>query len=401
MTRKVIFFLGNCFSQNDYKRFGFKIFKERGYKVEGWDFTPWLNYNYYNKYKNYKLNTYKNYKTLKNSTEIYKAISRLSSSDIIIDLFLITKNKKIFYNLKKKNIMIGTLTLGNMPNIKNFSFFRKFLIKISLILNNPYKKIYNLSKKIFSLFINFFKQNNIIPCIDFIIVGGKNWKDSINYRFSNKISIIKAHSFDYDRYLERKSKNNIYKYSVFLDEDMPFHSDYEYLGIKPYCNADIYYREINNFFSDYEKKTGLKVIIAACPRTDYKKRNNPYNNRKIISNSAASLVKNAKHVFIHMSTSVNFAILFKKPVIIINSNNYDKLIAQASINNLCKEISAKKINISKTLPDSYDNLKINKKKYEFFKERYIKEKNTPEKFIWDIFCNYLDKLNKSNIKKYV
>tara|TARA_Y100000590_G_scaffold412609_1_gene507732 strand:- start:2772 stop:3059 length:288 start_codon:yes stop_codon:yes gene_type:complete len=93
-----------------------------------------------------------------------------------------------------------------------------------------------------------------------------------------------------------------------------------------------------------------------------------------------------------MSTSVNFAILHKKPVISINSNNYNKLIAQNRIKKLSQEIGAKRINVSESFKDNFRNLKINKKKYDFYKESYIKEKNTPNKFIWEVFCDYLDNL---------
>ncbi len=195
-------------------------------------------------------------------------------------------------------------------------------------------------------------------------------------------------------YKDNKNLNKKYnKYSVFLDEDMPYHPDYKYLDIKPYSNPKIYYKEINKFFKDYENKTNIKILIAACPRSDYTKRLNPYDNRKIISGNSALLVKNCVHVFTHMSTSVNFAVLFKKPIIYINSNNYNKLIVQKYINNLSKELEAKEINISEELSESYNNIKINKKKYDFYRERYIKEKNTPKKFIWDIFCNYLESNN--------
>lgn len=389
MVKRVIFFLGNCCSQNDYNRFGFDLIKKRGFKVEAWDFTPWINFNYYIKYKYLNKKKFKNYKTFNNTSDILNEMSKLSSSDIVIDLFQITNNEKFLYNIKKYNFKIGTVSLGIMPEIQNYNLFEKLFIKIYNFKNQPLKIIY----KIFIfLFSNFKNKNYLYKKMDFIIVGGKKWKKHFITDYLKKTKIIKIHAFDYDKYLNKKIKKLNYKYSVFIDEDMPHHSDYEYLGIKPYASPSIYFSELNKFFSYYEKQTGIKIVIAACPRTDYKRKKNPFNGRKIISDNTSNLVKYAKHVFLHMSTSVNFAILHKKPVISLNSNNYNKLIAQNRIKKLSQEIGAKRINVSESFKDNFRNLKINKKKYDFYKESYIKEKNTPNKFIWEVFCDYLDNL---------
>ena len=87
MVKRVIFFLGNCFSQNDYNRFGFDLIKKRGFKVEAWDFTPWINFNYYIKYKYLNKKKFKNYKTFNSTSDILNEMSKLSSSDIVIEIF--------------------------------------------------------------------------------------------------------------------------------------------------------------------------------------------------------------------------------------------------------------------------------------------------------------------------
>jgi len=401
MIKKVVFFIGNCFSENDMKRFGFEVIINRGYKVEAWDFTPWINYDYYMKHKsNFTLNI-DNYRTMYNNYQIKSAISKLSSSDIIIDTKLLSKKKKIiFENLKFKKIKIVSIILG--LRLKNkLSLINKVKYYFIFILNDPFKffiKIYDIIYSIISSLIKIKKSYNLI---DLLIVGGSGWRSDDKIFFNDNVTLIKAHAFDYDRYIEENNKDAInnkkknYNFSVFLDEDMPFHPDYEYLNIKPYCLPKNYYNEINNFFDDYENKTGYEIIIAACPRTDYKLKDNPYNKRKIISNNSISLVKKSKHVLTHMSTAVNFAILYKKPIIFINSNNFS-FIAKRCIENLSSFIGNKYINIDQKLPSNYNKISINEKQYRLYKEKYIKEPNTPERCTWDIFCDYLDKINKYN-----
>ena len=50
MIDRVIFFIGTKFSKYDYDRFGFEIIQKRGFKVEAWDFSPWLRPDYYANY---------------------------------------------------------------------------------------------------------------------------------------------------------------------------------------------------------------------------------------------------------------------------------------------------------------------------------------------------------------
>ena len=48
--KRVVFFLGTKFNHRDYKRFGFDIIQQRGYKVEAWDFTAWYKPEYAKNY---------------------------------------------------------------------------------------------------------------------------------------------------------------------------------------------------------------------------------------------------------------------------------------------------------------------------------------------------------------
>jgi len=50
MIERVVFLLGAILDQRDYHRFGFDIIQERGYRVEAWDFMPWMKPNYVKNY---------------------------------------------------------------------------------------------------------------------------------------------------------------------------------------------------------------------------------------------------------------------------------------------------------------------------------------------------------------
>ena len=89
----------------------------------------------------------------------------------------------------------------------------------------------------------------------------------------------------------------------------------------------------------------------------------------------------------HQSTSVNFAVLYKKPIQIINMDIFD-IHFRARINFLANELSVKPLNLSK----KYNmNIKweINEDLYNKYKLNYIKMDETLEKSVWEILLNYI------------
>ena len=137
MINKVVFFLGTVFLERDFKRYGFESISNRGYEVEAWDFTPWLNHNYYMKYRHDSKLSFKNYKTLHTNEQIKSAISELSSNDIIIDISLLSNKKIIFENLKFKKIKIVYCILGQQPLMNLLSTINKIKYYFTFILNEP------------------------------------------------------------------------------------------------------------------------------------------------------------------------------------------------------------------------------------------------------------------------
>ena len=52
----------------------------------------------------------------------------------------------------------------------------------------------------------------------------------------------------------------------------------------------------------------MKVVIAAHPKVEYK--SNKFN-RKIYFNKTLQLIKNSNLVLAHMSTAINYAVIYK------------------------------------------------------------------------------------------
>jgi hypothetical protein len=383
MIRRVIFLCDSKFSQRDYQRFGFDIIQKRGYKVEVWDYTHWLNPNYAKNYICPDLCDYQGIKYLKTIEEIQLAIRSLSEEDVVIDNYGLIS--KIRHNLLSRCI-VGALMTESQPTLRKNRFSR-IIIKFK---KNPLEAFLYLIKRL---------KNKIKPLtsIDFVIYGGTASK-SQNANTSKKTTFIKAHSCDYDRFLEESFISNEAfvsdksPYAIFLDEAFPVSHDLFYLGEKPYPGHKEYYLEINRFFKNFQEKTGLNIIIAAHPKWNYKLKKNPFNVGQIIPGKTVSLVKHSTIVLAHGSRSINYAILYKKNALLIDSETYTE-DQRRHIQNMSNATGSKLINVASDIEFDIYDIKYDKEKYISYKKKYIKDNNTPDRFVMETFCDYIDSAN--------
>jgi spore coat polysaccharide biosynthesis predicted glycosyltransferase SpsG len=137
----------------------------------------------------------------------------------------------------------------------------------------------------------------------------------------------------------------------------------------------------------------MPVIIAPHPRTkDSSNLINLYNNRKVSNCSTAELVRGCNIVMSHVSTSINFAVLWKKPLLILSTNEIERSLYFA-IESICRLLEVNRINV-----DKYDkgvnllqhaNLPI--KNYSKYKKYLIKTESSPDEKSSDILIKGLEK----------
>ena len=130
--------------------------------------------------------------------------------------------------------------------------------------------------------------------------------------------VVPINFFDYDRYMEVRAAAGRRlvpeRYAVFLDSNLPHHSDLELCGVRP-IDAVGYYRSLNRFFGLLEQHHGIRVVIAAHPRANYDE--SLFEGRAIYRLATAELVQDTEFVLAHTSTSMSYAVLNGKPLIFI------------------------------------------------------------------------------------
>ena len=112
-------------------------------------------------------------------------------------------------------------------------------------------------------------------------------------------------------------------------------------------NPQTYYAELDRFFALAEQKYGLEVVISAHPKARYSK--NEFRGRKVIADKTSVLVRYAEFVICHASTSVGYAVLHRKPLWTIYTDEMHSLYKQnymQSIWALSKYLRVPSFNVS-------------------------------------------------------
>lgn len=267
--------------------------------------------------------------------------------------------RKIFRSLTRHECRVVAIEWASMPHIPTFG--RKIIF-------NPVKLFKKLRNKFHSVLLN---RQWYIKYYDIVFAAGEVMLRKSGGA-SRKISIALC---DYEQYdLASKIEGRFFaeKYAVFNDIYLPFHSDITSNGMK--CiNSDVYFSEINEFFSLIEEKYGIDIIVAAHPKAKYG--GNEFNGREIIHEMTPYLVKNAEFCIYHFSTSISYAILENKPSLFIYTDSMEHLYGSEFmpyIRAASSYLDAPLINISD--PDEISKLEmpnVNLDRYQRYKNDFI------------------------------
>jgi len=369
MKKKIFFLTENFFTKFDFSKFKIKLLSKY-FLVEVVDFTSFLSKKYYLKYAKKNLSfrnksfTYYKIQNVNDLKFFIQKIKKINYKTFIVDSLSNTVfNLKIKKNLFKLNNVKSIHISHNYPS-GNFIFSPLSYLKLFIINWRNYLLLFS-KKKIIKYDYNFLTSN-----YNFFT---SNCTDSKKIFFTN--------TFDYENFLDENKKINKSTisnkpYAVFLDEMMPNHPDYEKLDIRPPISSKAYKEIIHNFFYYFEKKLKMKIVIARHPKDHFiKKDKDIFEKFRNYSDCTLSLVKYSKLVLLHASTSVSYAIMFKKPLLYINSNEFGWMKKRINIfhnNTGGKIVYLPNINQNNFKDKIYE---VNSSRYKNYLNSYIKHPN--------------------------
>lgn len=366
-------------TKNIEKIFYIDFLIERGVNIEYWDITNIF-------FKNLKINENINRNYLRRFDNFKNLKIKLKEEDIkkVIIIPIITLDGttlKLFRILSKYNFKIFYFDRGRLPNL-NVKVIKKIFTHLNYLINLKKLFIFILNSIVF-----LYKKLNLIKKYNVVFTAG-------NVAFSSytKISkLVKINYFDYDDYLiVRKINKRLVKkrYAVFLDGYLPYHPDFIIVKLRT-IDPVRYYELINNFFKIVEHKYNIDVVVAAHPKAKYKI--NMFDGRNIFYYKTNELVKDCEFVIAHMSTSISYAILYKKPILFTYTDEMEKLYHNTLIkfiNSYVNATGGNIYNLDKIRHNDHITLnKIDLNKYNEYKYNYLTSKETENIFSREIVLN--------------
>lgn len=388
MIKKIYFLKETPLSKWEYDRLGINLLKENGFEVEVWDCGPFLKPKYYQKIPDLNPDNLPDYSSFFTRDQMQKVISQLKDDCFVVCLIPYCFYAYVIYRAISKNRLKYCVSVVNpLP----LSAKRG---KLTLLFNKL--KRFTFPKLGELLFMRTpFHYLGIQPAT-MVLTSGEKSISNYRYPINEKTEILWLHAWDYDVYLKDKTRpvqidKNL---GVFLDDYFPFHRDFSYLGIYTPVTPKVYYQLLCNFFDFMENTYNVKIIIAAHPSSNYENHPNYFKGRAVIKGKTAELVRQSGFTMLHSSTSINFAVLFRKPIIFITTNELQRSWYKQIILSMATLFKKEVINLD-TKPFAIDfakELTIDEQAYTNYQNTYIKKNGSEDGLFWQIFANRLKRL---------
>jgi hypothetical protein len=388
MPARDIVFLGQTrVDQRDHDRFGVAILGRRGHRVRFWSFakvfTPAL-------FEDDNLeeptgDTPTTY--FENLEEACRAAGSLSPDAVLILCMGADPSLEGFFQaVAASGAAVMVLLINMLPDEADAPEVLGLADRMCLLR----AKVRRITPKTLSQW--FASRENTrrqaLPPARFLVVGGAKGMHVPHPLVIPGTEVIKAHALDYDLFLEEtcRGPRPSTPTAVFLD-DAVINNPLFLIHGSNRISLDHYLATLRRLFDCVEERYGLEVVVAAHPRVDYSQMPGCFGRRRVAYKKTLELTRSAQLVISQCSTSINFAVLCRKPILIIATadilRRYAPLVLTTAAVLKVPFIRAEQGNLRR-LPAT---LEINEAAYQDYQHRYIKQADSPDKPFWEIVAD--------------
>ena len=391
MVNKIVFVEEVPLAQRLYERYGLQILSDAGLAVEVWDCTPFLVPDLVNFFVADPL-IFQGIRTFHTERDALRAIAGEPPTTVfVMDIGYRSQAWRLFRALSRGQHVFGIQLLNALPAGAD-PVHQKLSRWIPKLLKAPRRGIVAGFRKLPPHWLGVRRP-------DFVLRGGTASVDR-RYPFGVPQHEVVAHALDYDQYLEARAATTrdaavpAQPYAVFIDQAGPFHPDVIFLGRTPPVSAEDYYPELVAFFERVEQELGLTVVVAAHPRAFYDRLPDYFNGRRVIRDKTLQLVKDASLVLMHDSTTINFVVLHRRPAVFLSYAGH-RAWDHVNVVRMAAGFGKQPIDLD-NLPATIDwtaALQVDEAAYSDYQDKFIKQRGSPDKPVWQIFVDYLRTLD--------
>jgi hypothetical protein len=287
----------------------------------------------------------------------------------------ISKGSVIFTHVRPINLQSALICLNiRLSGSKVVGFSTGGAPNYASVGNDKESKSVKILKTLFH-FIRRTMFSFIAPKI--VLVGGTEEEKRARRDYSRRTSLIFGDSSDYSQTLLRIQNSKSVEFeSVFLDTGFPgFLRDEMLTGDTESVLPSQWYPQINKFLDFVNKALGYKTVIAIHPKHVGRDHSAFFGSRRTIGGQTMDLVSSSELVIATNSTSISYAVAFRKPLFLVTCDAIEKSKKRKrlEIRNCSHETGAKIFNIDReyTEKDLRDALVIDHAKRESYKRKYL------------------------------
>ena len=180
-----------------------------------------------------------------------------------------------------------------------------------------------------------------------------------------------------------------------MDVNVPSHPDYKFLYRDQPMDFLTYYQKLNIFLKKFSKSTKMPIHFSIHPRTDsdeIKKIKTIIDSAICSQGNTLELIKDCKCVLQHQSTTLSYAVLFKKPITILTNNELEKSWYKGRTDSTANYFNKPVVNMDHEIVN-HKFLEVDDDIYNKYIDEYLRVPNSSEEPIWENFSKYILKNN--------
>jgi len=287
----------------------------------------------------------------------------------------ISKDSIVFTHVRPINLESAFICLNfRLSGSKVVSFLTGGVPNYASVGNDKESKSVKILKALFHL-TKRTAFSFIAP--EMVFVGGTEEEKRARRDYSRRTSLIFGDSSDYSQtLLSGHYPKSVEFESVFLDTGFPeFYRDELLTGDTESVLPSQWYPQINNFLDFVNMALGYRTAIAIHPKHVGRDHSAFFGQRRTIGGQTMDLVSRSELVIATNSTSISYAVAFRKPLILVTCDAIEKSKQRKrlEIRNCSHETGAKIFNIDReyTEQELRDALVIDHAKRESYKRKYL------------------------------
>ncbi|MGI9316642.1 MAG: hypothetical protein ACR2QW_04850, partial [bacterium] len=212
------------------------------------------------------------------------------------------------------------------------------------------------------------------------------------FRSIKKTRFIYTHSLEYEFFhfsemrpeIDSSLKNN---YILVLDQGWFSKPKPDFLTDKQYPPASrpTFSKEMRLFLIRLTEILGTEVLVSCHPKANLEDTKKLYKGFEVVDSSSAELIRHCGVALANTSTSVGYAVMAKKPLILFTSDELSQSIVNAAEAAISTELQIDYFNMSHL--DQLDSVAVTdsapEHQYKMYQQRYIRQDVASELPLWD------------------